>query len=101
MRRTEFLEVEQALMAHPAVLDCTVVGLPDPTWGERVTAVVQLHARQEVALDELARFVRDRLGGVKSPKRVEIWPDLPRSKAGKILTAEVKRTLQARGDAAW
>src|SRR5262249_7554846 len=36
-------EVEQALLAHPAVQDCAVVGLPDPKWGERVTAVVQLH----------------------------------------------------------
>ena len=35
-------EVEQALMAHPAVQDCAVVGLPDEKWGERVTAVVQL-----------------------------------------------------------
>jgi len=94
-------EVEQELKAHPAVLDCVVVGLPDPKWGERVTAVVQAHAQQEVALDELARFVRDRLGGVKSPKHVEIWPDLPRSKAGKILKAEVRRILHERGDTAW
>ncbi len=37
-------EVEQALMAHPAVQDCAVIGLPDEKWGERVTAVVQLRA---------------------------------------------------------
>ena len=40
-------EVEQALLAHPAVLDCAVVGLPDDKWGERVTAVVQLHPGQD------------------------------------------------------
>ena len=46
-------EVEQALMAHPAVQDCAVVGLPDEKWGERVTAVVQLRAGQQVEPDEL------------------------------------------------
>ena len=47
-------EVEQALMAHPAVADCAVVGLPDEKWGERVTAVVQLRPGQSaVGSDEL------------------------------------------------
>jgi acyl-CoA synthetase (AMP-forming)/AMP-acid ligase II len=89
------VEVEQALMAHPAVLDCAVVGLPDPRWGERVTAIVQLHPGHDVELDDIARFVRARLGGVKAPKQLEIWPDLPRSKVGKILKADIKRTLLA------
>jgi fatty-acyl-CoA synthase len=91
-------EVEQALLAHPAILDCAVVGLPDPKWGERVTAIVQLHPGQEVALDEVARFVRDRLGGVKAPKQVEIWPDLPRSRVGKVLKTEVKARLRTAGN---
>jgi acyl-CoA synthetase (AMP-forming)/AMP-acid ligase II len=89
-------EAEQALLAHPAVLDCAVVGLPDDRWGERVTAVIQVRGGQEAALDEIARFVRDTLGGVKAPKRIEIWPDLPRSAAGKIVKAEIKRTLLAK-----
>jgi fatty-acyl-CoA synthase len=93
-------EVEQALLAHPAVLDCAVVGLPDPKWGERVTAIVQLHPGQEVALEEVARFVRDRLGGVKAPKQVEIWPDLPRSRVGKVLKTEVKARLLTAADQA-
>jgi acyl-CoA synthetase (AMP-forming)/AMP-acid ligase II len=93
------VEVEQALLAHPAVLDCAVVGLPDPKWGERVTAIVQLHPGREVAPDEVARFVRDRLGGVKAPKQVEIWPELPRSRVGKVLKTEIKgRLLPARDE---
>jgi fatty-acyl-CoA synthase len=91
-------EVEQALMAHPAVLDCAVVGLPDPKWGERVTAILQLHPGQQVARDEVARFVRDRLGGVKAPKQVEVWPDLPRSRVGKVLKTEVKARLLTAGN---
>ncbi|HEY0934768.1 MAG TPA: long-chain fatty acid--CoA ligase [Trebonia sp.] len=86
-------EVEQALLAHPAVLDCAVVGLPDDKWGERVTAVLQLHPGHAVAADEIRAFVKERVGSVKSPKQVEIWPDLPRSRLGKILKSDVKSRL--------
>ena len=86
-------EVEQALLAHPGVLDCAVVGLPDDKWGERVTAVVQPYPGQEPADDDIRTFVKARLGSVKAPKQVEVWPDLPRSKVGKVLKNEVKSRL--------
>jgi fatty-acyl-CoA synthase len=86
-------EVEQALLAHPAVLDCAVVGLPDDKWGERVTAVIQCRPGCAAVPDEVRRFVRERVGGVKAPKQVEIWPDLPRSRLGKVLKTEVKSRL--------
>jgi acyl-CoA synthetase (AMP-forming)/AMP-acid ligase II len=93
-------EVEQVLLAHPAVQDCAVVGVPDEKWGERVTAVVQLRPDRAVTEDEVRAFVKDRLGSVKAPKQVEVWPDLPRSKVGKVLKAEVKDQLTAQGRAA-
>ncbi|MCW2569879.1 MAG: AMP-dependent acyl-CoA synthetase, partial [Mycobacterium sp.] len=86
-------EVEQALMAHPAVQDCAVVGLPDEKWGERITAVLQLLPGQEVELSEVTAFVKTRIGSVKTPKQVEVWPDLPRSKVGKVLKTEIKKQL--------
>jgi acyl-CoA synthetase (AMP-forming)/AMP-acid ligase II len=86
-------EVEQVLMAHPGVLDCAVVGLPDDKWGERVTAVVQAHPGHDVPGDDLRAFARERLGGVKAPKQVEVWPDLPRSRVGKVLKNEVRSRL--------
>jgi fatty-acyl-CoA synthase len=86
-------EVEQAVLAHPAVLDCAVVGLPDDKWGERVTAVLQLRPGHAVTGDDVRAFVKERLGSVKAPKQVEIWPDLPRSRVGKILKADVKSRL--------
>ena len=70
-------EVEQALMQHPAVADCAVVGLPDDKWGERVTAVVQLRPGHSVDGPTLSGFVKERLGSVKAPKQVEVWSDLP------------------------
>jgi fatty-acyl-CoA synthase len=86
-------EVEQAVLAHPAVLDCAVVGLPDDRWGERVTAIIQTRADRAITADEVRAWVKDRLGSVKAPKQVEIWPDLPRSRVGKVLKADVKSRL--------
>jgi acyl-CoA synthetase (AMP-forming)/AMP-acid ligase II len=86
-------EVEQALMAHPDVQDCAVVGLPDDKWGERVTAVIQPHPGHNLDAADLRAFVKARVGSVKTPKQVEIWSDLPRSKVGKVLKAEVKARL--------
>ncbi len=90
-------EVEQALMQHPAVADCAVLGLPDDKWGERVTAVVQLRPGTSATGPDLAAFAKDRLGSVKSPKQVEVWADLPRSKVGKVLKTEIKATLTGAG----
>ena len=86
-------EVEQALMAHPAVRDCGVVGLPDEKWGERVTAVVQLQPGAAVTEEEIRAFVKERIGSVKAPKQVEFWPDLPRSTVGKVLKTDIRARL--------
>jgi acyl-CoA synthetase (AMP-forming)/AMP-acid ligase II len=86
-------EVEQAMMAHPAVRDCGVVGLPDEKWGERVVAVVQPQAGAEVSDAELVAFAKERIGSVKAPKEVHLWPDLPRSAVGKVLKTTIRRRL--------
>lgn len=87
------VEVEQALMQHPDVQDSAVVGLPDDKWGERVVAVLQLHAGRSVSPEDIQAFVKARIGSVKSPKQVEIWPDLPRSKVGKVLKKDIRASL--------
>jgi fatty-acyl-CoA synthase len=87
-------EVEQVLLAHPAIQDCAVIGLPDDKWGERVTAVVQFRPGQSVPAPEVKAFVKERIGSVKAPKQIEVWADLPRSKVGKVLKAEVKAQLK-------
>ncbi len=83
-------EVEQALLAHPAVQDGAVFGLPDDKWGERVCAVVQLRAGQSATPDEIVATVKAALGSVKTPKELEIWDDLPRSKVGKVLKKDIR-----------
>jgi acyl-CoA synthetase (AMP-forming)/AMP-acid ligase II len=80
------------------VRDCAVVGLPDEKWGERVTAVLQLQPGQSASAAEVMAFVKARVGSVKTPKQVEIWPDLPRSKVGKVLKSDIRvRLLEMTG----
>ncbi|MFN8200802.1 MAG: AMP-binding protein [Nakamurella multipartita] len=88
-------EVEQALMQHPGVRDCAVVGLPDEKWGERVVAVVQAQPGTDLREAEVIAFVKTLISSVKTPKQVHLWPDLPRSKVGKVLKTDIKATLGA------
>jgi fatty-acyl-CoA synthase len=78
------VEVENVLYAHPAVLECAVFGLPDPTWGERVTAAVVLRSGVSATAAELIAFVRERIAHYKAPKEVRFLASLPRTGSGKI-----------------
>lgn len=86
-------EIEQLIWSHPAVQDCAVVGVPDPDWGERVVAVVELKPGQTASPEELIRLCRERFGSTKAPKQVEFWPTLPRSPVGKVLKRDVRTQL--------
>ncbi|MGD9988069.1 AMP-binding protein [Pseudonocardia sp.] len=90
-------EVEDALLAHPAVVEAAVVGLPDEKWGERVTAAVV--TRSETDPEDIREFCAGRLAGFKRPKTVEIWPGLPTSPVGKSLRREVRDRMLSREDA--
>ncbi len=83
-------EVEQALLRHPAVQDCAVFGVPDDKWGERVCAVVQLRAGQSANSADILAVIKRDIGSVKTPKSLDIWDDLPRSKIGKVLKKDIR-----------
>jgi o-succinylbenzoate---CoA ligase len=80
-------EVEAALLEHPAVSDAAVLGLPDPDWGEAVTAFVVLS--DPATAEELIAHARERLAPFKVPKRVEQVAGLPRNPTGKLLRQEI------------
>ena len=87
------IEVENVLYAHPAVLECAVFGLPDPTWGERVVAAVVLRPGAAATAAELVAFVRDRIAHYKAPKDVRFLDALPRTGSGKITKRALRDTL--------
>jgi acyl-CoA synthetase (AMP-forming)/AMP-acid ligase II len=83
-------EIEQILTSHPAVQDCSVIGVPDDKWGEAVKAVVQLKPQGAATEAELVALVKKALGGVKAPKSVDFVDNLPRSVVGKVLKSELR-----------
>jgi acyl-CoA synthetase (AMP-forming)/AMP-acid ligase II len=87
-------EVENLIGSHSAVKEVAVIGLPDPTWGERVHAVVVAHEGAAVTESELVAWCRDRIAGYKRPRSVAFIADedMPRTATGKIL----HRILKAR-----
>jgi fatty-acyl-CoA synthase len=78
------VEVEQALMSHPGVLEAAVVGVPDDKWGERPKAFVVLHAGTSATQQELIAHVRTKIAGYKAPREVDIIVELPKTSTGKI-----------------
>ena len=83
-------EVENALMAHPAIADVAVIGVPDEKWGEVPMALVVRKPDTQVTESEILTFARERLAGFKTPKTVS-WIDvLPRNPSGKILKKDLR-----------
>ena len=77
------IEVEQTIVAHPGVLECAVVAIPHPHWGERPKAFVTLRDGASASADEIIAFARDRLAHYKCPDAVEFGP-LPKTSTGKV-----------------
>ena len=79
-------EVERVLEEHPAVIEAAVVGLPDPEWGEVVTAFVVMNGDTG---DDLIAHCRERLASYKVPRALHAVDALPRNAAGKLLRREL------------
>ncbi|HZM89454.1 MAG TPA: AMP-binding protein [Blastocatellia bacterium] len=86
-------EVEDALMAHPAVFECAVVGAPHEKWVESVTAFVVLRSGVDASEEELIEFARERLATYKVPKSVRFIEQIPKSAVGKLLRRALRDPL--------
>jgi fatty-acyl-CoA synthase len=88
-------EVEEVLFEHPAVEEVAVIAVADDHWIEAVCAVVVLRSERSATEVELRAFVRARLAGFKTPKRVVFVDALPKNPSGKILKRELRDTVAA------
>ena len=84
------LEIEAALLQHPNISECAVIGQEDETWGEAVVAVTVLEEGETLELEDLKSWCQDRLSAYKIPKRLLVVQSLPRNAMGKVTKPAVR-----------
>ena len=92
------VEIENALAAHSAVLECAVVAAPDEQWGEAPVALVVLKEGASATPDELLAHCRTRMASFKVPREIVLREALPKGGTGKILKGELREPYWAGRD---
>ncbi len=85
------VKIEETLLAHPAVQNAAVVGLPHPQWGEAVSAFVKLKPGAQASETELLEHCRKSLGGFQVPKLVRVLEEMPMTATGKLRKVELRQ----------
>lgn len=90
-------EVENALLSHPDVSECAVIGIPHPRWGETPRAIVVPRSGRAPTEAELIAFARQRLAHYKCPTSIVLAETLPRNASGKLLKRELRKVYRPAG----
>jgi acyl-CoA synthetase (AMP-forming)/AMP-acid ligase II len=86
-------EVEEVLLRHPAVAECSVVGRPHAEWGEEVVAFVVLKAKSTVEKSKLDELCLANIARFKRPRDYRFVESLPKNNYGKVLKTELRKRL--------
>ncbi len=87
------LEIEGALLNHPDIKECAVIGAPDDTWGEAVTAFVALNGDASLNIEQLRSWSKEQMSAYKIPQRLQVVESLPRNAMGKVTKPALKSLL--------
>lgn len=90
-------EVDEVLMAHPAILEAATIGIPHESRGETVKSFIVLHEGKSLTTEEIEAYSRENLAGYKIPREVEFLDELPKSSVMKILRRELRDREIAKG----
>jgi fatty-acyl-CoA synthase len=89
-------EIEEKVLQHPAVAEATILGMPDPVWGEAGVAVCVLRGGAALTGAELLAWLEPQVTRYKLPKQVVFWDALPKSAYGKVTKKLIRAELEAR-----
>jgi acyl-CoA synthetase (AMP-forming)/AMP-acid ligase II len=87
------VEVENALRAHPMIIDVAVVGTDDEKWGQVVTAILEVRPEFDLSFEDVRNFAKERIAGYKCPRVVLIADALPRTPTAKIQRNVARRVI--------
>lgn len=87
------LGIEAALLSHPNIIECAVVGIKDDTWGEAINAVIVTKDNKSLTLEEIREFAKTKLPAYSVPKNIVIKESLPRNIMGKVDKLALKREI--------
>ena len=88
-------EVEDVINSHPDVLECAVIGIPHPEWGETVTALIVPSIRDTLSAKAICSYLSDKLARYKIPRRYYFVDNLPRTPSGKVMKYVLRESMQA------
>ncbi|MFO1041154.1 MAG: acyl-CoA synthetase [Planctomycetaceae bacterium] len=88
------LEIEAGLLEHPQIAECAVIGLPDETWGEAVTAACVVTGDVQIDITMLRDWCKGRMSAYKIPQRLLVVNELPRNAMGKVTKSAVRALFQ-------